>query len=62
MVFNTFLLIAIIIILARPNYLTEEDFARGRLLSDTPVNGTVFNPPHHPVEFPVSFLRNSMIP
>lgn len=31
----------------RPNYLTDEDFARARLLQSTAVNGTITLPPNY---------------
>lgn len=31
----------------RPNYLTEEEFAKARLIRSQAVNGTIFNPPHY---------------
>lgn len=31
----------------RPNYLTDEDFAKARLIPSAAVNGTVFFPPNY---------------
>jgi hypothetical protein len=44
---------------ARPNYLTEEDFARAKLLPPVGLNGTIFDPPHHEVKRPDFGPRNA---
>lgn len=43
----------------RPNYLTEEDFAKARLLKSTAINGTTFTPPNYRKEHPEITPKNA---
>lgn len=47
-----FLIYANFSIADRPNYLTEEDFAKARLISSA-TNGTIFNLPRYDKNHPV---------